>query len=392
MKQKKIIFYTFAIILLAGCLNTTNEKTDYEKAVLTLNSVYNHYSIEGSFLLRENFPHNEKYTAGYLTDEEQSEKKKPYAYLWPYSGSLSAITALYEATKDTKHLDVLENKVLPGLEEYFDTIRFPNAYASYIYTTPLADRFYDDNVWIGLDFIDLYILTGNEKYINKAKTIWSFIESGTDTVLGGGIYWCEQKKTSKNTCSNAPGAVYAIKLFQVTGDITYLNQAIKLYEWTKKYLQDENDFLYFDNINLKGRINEVKYAYNSGQMMQASALLYKTTRQEKYLQEAQHIAHACYDYFFHDFHTATGETLRLLDKNDIWFTAIMLRGFIELYNIDHNEEYINAFQKNLDYAWTHMRDENGLFNSDWSGKEKDDSKWLLTQFAMVEMYARMNKL
>jgi hypothetical protein len=53
---------------------------------------------------------------------------------------------------------------------------------------------------------------------------------------------------------------------------------------------------------------------------------------------------------------------------------------------------MKAFQKNLDYAWEHMRDEKGLFNSDWSGKTKDNSKWLLTQFAMVEMYARITEL
>ena len=66
----------------------------------------------------------------------------------------------------------------------------------------------------------------------------------------------------------------------------------------------------------------------------------------------------------------------------------MLRGFIELYHLDNNKTYIDAFDKNLDYAWTHTRDNNGLFNTDWSGEKKDDKKWLLTQAAMVEMYAR----
>ena len=80
----------------------------------------------------------------------------------------------------------------------------------------------------------------------------------------------------------------------------------------------------------------------------------------------------------------------MLNKGNVWFTAVMLRGYIELYQIDQNKTYLDAFQKNLDRAWIYMRDaENGLFNKDWSGKEKEDSKWLLTQFAMVEMYARM---
>jgi len=47
------------------------------------------------------------------------------------------------------------NRVLPGLAEYLDTTRMPAAYASYINTAPASDRFYDDNVWLGIDFCDI---------------------------------------------------------------------------------------------------------------------------------------------------------------------------------------------------------------------------------------------
>ena len=66
----------------------------------------------------------------------------------------------------------------------------------------------------------------------------------------------------------------------------------------------------------------------------------------------------------------------------------MMRGFMELYLIDGNPEYMNAFDRNLNYAWNSMRDpETGLFSEDWSGKTHKDRKWLLTQNAMAEMYA-----
>lgn len=106
------------------------------------------------------------------------------------------------------------------------------------------------------------------------------------------------------------------------------------------------------------------------------------------MQEAQRLAAACYNRFFsHD--SQSGRKYKVLNRGDIWFTAIMFRGFVELYGIDHNSLYIDAFRENLDFAWTEMREKNGLFNDDWSGKTKNDSKWLLTQFAMVEMYARL---
>jgi len=150
--------------------------------------------------------------------------------------------------------------------------------------------------------------------------------------------------------------------------------------------------LYFDNIGLNGRVQKRKYAYNSGQMIQAAALLYKITRKKEYLVDAQNIAQSAHNYFFEDFSAADGNKMKLLKKGDIWFTAIMFRGFVELYHLDKNKTYLQDFEQNLNFAWKNMREQNGLFNSDWSGQTKDKSKWLLTQFAMAEMYARMPEL
>ncbi len=162
-----------------------------------------------------------------------------------------------------------------------------------------------------------------------------------------------------------------------------------MYEWTKEHLQDTTDYLYFDNIRLNGKIGKAKYAYNSGQMMQSAALLYQLTQNPLYLEEAQNIAKACYNHFFADFTSPSGETFRMIKKGNVWFTAVMLRGFIELYHLDKNKTYIDAFNKSMDYAWKHARDDKGLFYTDFSGNDKDDKKWLLTQAAMVEMYGRL---
>lgn len=384
--MKKYTCICLIFVFLAACKNQGEPDYNYPRADETFQAIYKHYGIEGEYLLRETFPFDEKHAATYLASEEQNTN--PYSYLWPFSGSLSAVTALYNIEKGSAYLTFLESKILPGLDMYYDTRRQPGAYASYINTAPLSDRFYDDNIWIGIDLADLYLLTKNKEYLDKAESVWKFIESGNDSILGGGIYWCEQKKLSKNACSNAPASVFALKLYEATKDESYMTKGKALYLWTKTNLQDTADYLYYDNVKLDGSIGKTKYAYNSGQMLQAGALLYKLTKKEVYLADARKTAQACYSFFFNGFQTEGRESFKLLKKGEIWFTAVMLRGFIELYNIDKNKEYINAFQKNLDYAWKYMRDEDGLFNSDWSGQTKDKSKWLLTQFAMAEMYAR----
>ena len=390
MKASHFLLAIACTISLVGCASTkqTDSVSNLEKAQETLGSLYQNYSIKDSHLLHENYPFDEQYEVTYLASIEQTNIPNQFSYLWPYSGTFSAVNALFEATHDKKYLRLLDKRVLPGLEEYFDTQRTPNAY-SYIQTAPASDRFYDDNVWLGIDFTDIYQITGEQKYLDKAQLIWKFIESGTDNLLGGGIYWCEQKKESKNTCSNAPGSVLAFKLFKATNDSVYFKQGKDLYEWTQKNLQDSTDYLYFDNIRLDGKIGKAKFAYNSGQMMQSAALLYQLTQNPIYLKEAQNVAKECYNYFFTDFTTTTGENFKILKQGDIWFTAVMLRGFIELYHIDKNKTYINAFNKSLNHAWNNARDNKGLFNTDLSGKNKDNKKWLLTQAAIVEMYARL---
>lgn len=391
--MKPLLFFLdlLCVATLTGCVSSkqVDVNPNLERAQQTLDSLYTHYSVDNTCLLRENHPFDDKHTVTYLASKEQANMPNLYSYLWPYSGTFSAVNALFETTQDKKYLRLLDERVLPGLNEYFDTTRTPNAYSSYVKSAPASDRFYDDNVWLGIDFTDTYQLTKDKKYLDKAAMIWNFIESGTDDLLGGGIYWCEQKKESKNTCSNAPGSVFALKLFKATNDSAYFKKGKALYDWTKEHLQDSTDYLYFDNVRLDGKIGKAKFAYNSGQMMQSAALLYQLTDNPVYLKEAQNIAKECYNYFFTDFNTTSGESFKMIKKGDVWFTAVMLRGFIELYHLDKNKTYIDAFDKSLSYAWENARDEKGLFHTDLSGNNKDDKKWLLTQAAIVEMYGRL---
>lgn len=389
MTTKFLITALSLPLLLTQCGPKDNAAYDsfLAKANETMDSVYSHYGTDSTFLLRENYPHDKGYEATYLASQERPNE---YSYLWPYSGTLSAMAAIYEATGDPAVLSEIESRVIPGLGNYYDEARTPAAYSSYINNAPQSDRFYDDNIWLGIDFTDLFLASSDASYLDKAKTIWAFIESGTDDALGGGIYWCEQKKHSKNTCSNAPGAVFALKLFKATSDSRYLEKGKELYGWTKENLQDTTDFLYFDNINLKGEVNKTKFAYNSGQMLQAASLLYKITGEDSYLTDAKNIAKSAFNYFLSG--GEASDSLGVFPRfrnGDIWFDAVMVRGFIELYTIDRNNEYMDAICRNLQYAWNNMREaETGLFNRDWACDRTDKRKWLLTQAAFAEMFAR----
>jgi len=236
------------------------------------------------------------------------------------------------------------------------------------------------------------MLTKKPEYLKKSIETWQFVLSGWDEQLGGGIYWCEQKKQSKNTCSNAPASVLAFKLFEATKDSSYFNWGVQIYNWTKSNLQDSTDYLYFDNKNLLGKIGRAKYTYNSGQMMQAAAMIYKLTGKKAYLEDAQNIARSAKNYFTEEFKTAEGKKIRLFKNTGNWFNAILFRGYTELYRLDGNAEYLGIFRDNMDQLWNHIRDKNGLFSKDWKGQKDDPFKWLLDQASLVEIWGTLAEM
>lgn len=386
MKIRHILL-AFLVLAASACPIRSGAQSNLSRAEQTLDAIRKFYSEKETELLRENYPFDKGYSASYLAEADTGAQKH-FAYLWPFSGTFSGVNALMKTTGDKKFLEIIESKTLPALYKYYDTRRMPPAYASYLNNAPLSDRFYDDNVWIGIDFLELHAQTADKTYLEKAKEVWRFIESGTDDVLNGGIYWCEQKKRSKNSCSNAPGAVMALKLFEATKDSSYFHQGVNLYNWTKENLQDPDDLLYWDNISVRGgRVDKRKYPYNSGQMLQAASLLYKLTGEKQYLHEAQNIAKAAILYFTDEFTGENQEKFRLMKPGNVWFVAVMMRGFTELYHLDKNREYLDVFNKSLDYAWKHARDTNGLFQDNWAGRSEKKTKWLLDQAAFVEMFA-----
>ena len=382
--------------LLAGtsCTQKTagvNGCDDVATADAMLTQILDKYKVEKYGLLQETYPVNPDNQVTYLAEGSEQKHAQEVSFLWPYSGMLSGGIALYKRTSDAKYLKVVEEQILPGLELYWDNTRTPYCYQSYPMFNGESDRFYDDNDWLAIDFCDLYALTKNEQYLEKAKALYTYIYSGWDDVLGGGIYWCEQKKTSKNTCSNAPATVLCMKLYNLTKDSTYLQQAKQTYDWTKTNLRDPEDCVYWDNVRLDGSIGKEKYTYNSGQMIQAGVLLYQQSGDESYLNDAKETAKGAYQRFTETRKMQDGTEARFYTASP-WFNVILLRGLTALYEVDQNPEYIRTMAENARYAWNNTRDENGFLGNDWTGEKNKKHKWLLDNACMIELFSETNNI
>lgn len=194
---------------------------------------------------------------------------------------------------------------------YNDQPPFPG-YQDYVLKERKSSRFYDDNQWIAIAYLDAYNRNHQPKYLDVSKMIYRYMLGGIDTVSGGGIYWKEGDKTTKNTCSNGPGILVALQLYKITRQKQYLDTALSLYRWTNKYLQAP-DGVYYDNVKLPSlKIAKATYTYNTGTMLQSNVLLYEITKKQQYLTEAKRIASAGKARFFKN-----GKL-----PNEYWFNAV----------------------------------------------------------------------
>jgi hypothetical protein len=219
----------------------------------------------------------------YGEEAKPGEKPKNVAFTW-------SVGIMVQALDSAAKVDASYKSVL---QQYID------AYGSYwnpegpvpgydVWPMPKPkDRYYDDNEWMVMAFADAATVLKSKHDLDLAKGAFSFAMSGKDNNLGGGIYWRESDKASKNTCSNAPAAAGALALFEQTHEPSYLHIAEELYDWTKSHLRDPSDGLYWDNVGLSGKITKWKFSYNTGLMLRTAAELYRFTKRDEYAQDAK---------------------------------------------------------------------------------------------------------
>lgn len=150
--------------------------------------------------------------------------------------------------------------------------------------------FNDDMEWLGIACLRAYQATGDEEYKLVAEYLWKEVKKGWTDVHGGGIMWRTDTPEEKNACSNGPGALLALNLYNITKNQEELEWAKKIFEWQKNTLVDPLTGLVWDNISYKNGeavINKhLVLTYNQGTQVGAATLLYNHTGEEQYLQDA----------------------------------------------------------------------------------------------------------
>ena len=153
-----------------------------------------------------------------------------------------------------------------------------------------SNVFNDDMLWLGNASMRAYNATGDTDYLDVAKLLWDDVLQSYSDVVGGGIAWKKNTPNSKNTVSNGPAIILAIRLYEVTGEEGYLSCAKSIYAWEKENLIDPDNGEVWDNIHLENGNAEVQkewvFTYNMGTWIGAGVWLYKSTGEAGYLADA----------------------------------------------------------------------------------------------------------
>lgn len=282
----------------------------------------------------------------------EADRRTP-AFMWDCGVQLSALAAA--AKMDRSRYAGRLRQFATGLDAYWQQpADGPGGYD--VLPVPKGlDRYYDDNAWIVLGMIEAYEVTGDKEFLRRAEKTMEFVLSGEDDKLGGGLYWREAEKRSKNTCTNAPAIVAALKLYQITKNDHYLQAARRVYRWLCDTLQD-SDGLFWDHMGLGGNIGRFKLTYNSALMIRANVEVYRITKDPKYLREAERIGDAAIGKWV----TPEGGI-----RDSGRFAHLLLRSFIELAGVSPDPRWRATVDRCVAFVHDHLRDANGRYPEHW---------------------------
>jgi hypothetical protein len=318
---------------------------------------------------------------------------EPFSFLWPFSQALAA-TVTMSRVNGVSRIPGLPGALshelsarLVGLRSYLDVDNsgapegtFTSSLAAFDGTVapptgPGGAKYYDDNEWVGIELVRMYELTHSTADLGSAEAIMAFVMAGWDAdpelaCPGGVPFSNSSENTERNTVTDGPGAELAVRLYQLTGNVAYLQFAEQAYNWTRTCLLESNG-LYADHIGPHGTVAQTFWSYNQGAMIGAGTLLYQATGNSAYLYEARQTAKFALAYY----------TPERLGSELPFFVSVYFRNMLYLDSVTHDPPGAKLAQPYVDYAWQHLRLSDNLFVFG-----SPPSSQLLVQAAIVQIY------
>ncbi len=283
---------------------------------------------------------------------------------WNAANVLTGIIRYTAATGDKTYEWVIENTFLktkkivaPASQDYPEQR-----------TENYINEYYDDEGWWALAWVEAFDLTGEQKYLEMAKTIFEDMKGGWDDRCGGGILW-KKGLLYKSAISNELFLLLATRLaLRDSNREYYQTWANNEWNWFSQTGMINDLPLVHDGVKedcvAKGR----HYTYNQGVILAGLVDLYKLDGKQEHIDLAGKIATAAIKNMSTPEGILKGHPKQEDGADGVQFKGIFMRHLGYLYEQTGNPEfkdYIIKNAKSIEYSAT----EKGanLIGSQWEG-------------------------
>lgn len=263
-----------------------------------------------------------------------------------------------------------------GKEEYFNYVE---RIANYKFSARnenvnwcQSNAYNDDIAWAAIGFTRIYLLTNEERYLTIAKnnfdTMWR--RAYSPDVLGGGLWWKDDQKDTKNSCIQCPASIAACLLGKALNDDSYYEKAKELMEWEFANLFEEATGRVYDAYKTDGSKNNWASTYNQGTFVGACTLLHEKYGDEKYLDYAK----AAVNFAVKELANSDGILNGEDSGNDlIGFKGILTRWFYRYALYTKDFEVVRWLQNNANTAFRNRNNLNLIWTT-WANKTLNGKK------------------
>jgi predicted alpha-1,6-mannanase (GH76 family) len=289
-------------------------------------------------------------------------------------------TGLYKTTgwwNSANALTVLVDYVRVSKSTQYSSV-LANTFSAAQKTNPgFLNKYYDDEGWWALAWIDGYDLTGNQQYLSMAEAIFADMTGAWDDTCGGGIWWSKDRRYKNAIANELFLSVAAHLANRDAGNRTnYLNWANKEWKWFAQSGLINSKNLINDGLGAsKGQISANQcgnngraiWSYNQGIVLGGLVELSKLDQDPSLQLTARKIA--------------TAATTSLVDAKGIMhdpcepncgadgvqFKGIFVRNLIALDRAYPQSVFESFINSNADAIWTQSQGAHFQFGQVWSG-------------------------
>ncbi|KAI8908020.1 glycoside hydrolase [Gorgonomyces haynaldii] len=266
----------------------------------------------------------------------------------------------------------------------------------------LQGKWNDDIMWWGMAtatgaelFGKTAVLPGGKSYLEVAQRTYDEAFEQWDTQCGGGIYWSRDRQNQKtkgykSTITNVQHMLLGAKLYILTGNKTYIDNAQLVYSWLKQRIITSEGLVYDgQDVDQNCGVSTSLYSYNFGILMGSMAWLGKATNNNQWFSDASVILRAAQANYVKS-GVLVDECEPNCRLNQIQFKALLARGMgylSALSNVQADRDAIKSVLRSSMQAMTPLCDANGNCPEVWSGGQQTNFHRQITALELINAYS-----